>query len=206
VSTLAGSGLLWCRMHTVHRDAAWMCTFVHSCLSRVRACVRVRDALPRAVINSYRVVDGHHYDLFQGWASTGNVLRGNIMRAFTDRDQPYLLDPVAGVSDAQGCEACPRWGEGVGVGGGGGVELHARPRSPPLVIPASIQAWGRASPAARVPPCRACLLLAWGRIGLFDGYFDSWVIEGNRIYVREPRLPSTPPHPRHHHQVRHGAW
>jgi chitodextrinase len=51
------------------------------------------------VMNSHKVSDNHN-DMFQGWATTGNVLRGNEFRAFSDPNQPDLVNP--GVSDVQG--------------------------------------------------------------------------------------------------------
>ena len=71
------------------------------------------------VMNSHKV-SGNHNDMFQGWASTGNVLRGNEFRAYSDPNQPDLVSP--GLSDVQG-------------------------------------------------------------IGLFDGWYQDWVIENNVVFV-----------------------
>jgi parallel beta-helix repeat protein len=71
------------------------------------------------VMNAHKV-SGNHNDMFQGWGSKGNVLRGNEFRAYTDPNQPDLASP--GLSDVQG-------------------------------------------------------------IGLFDNWFEDWVIENNHIFV-----------------------
>ncbi len=71
------------------------------------------------VMNSHKV-NKNHNDMFQGWASKGNVLRGNEFRAFSDPKQPDLVKP--GLSDVQG-------------------------------------------------------------IGLFDGWYEDWIIENNVLFV-----------------------
>lgn len=51
------------------------------------------------IMNSYRI-NGNHNDLFQGWASTGNIVRNNEFRAYTDPKQRLLVNP--NFSDTQG--------------------------------------------------------------------------------------------------------
>lgn len=58
------------------------------------------------VMNSHKV-NGNHNDLFQGWASTGNVLDSNEFRAYSDPNQPFLLSP--GLSDVQGIGLFDGW-------------------------------------------------------------------------------------------------
>ncbi len=58
------------------------------------------------VMNAHKV-SGNHNDMFQGWASTGNVLRGNEFRAYSDPNQPDLALP--GVSDVQGIGLFDGW-------------------------------------------------------------------------------------------------
>jgi chitodextrinase len=74
------------------------------------------------VMNSHKI-DGNHNDLFQSLASSGNVLRGNEFRAYSDPNQADLIEP--GVSDVQG-------------------------------------------------------------IGLFDGWYEDWIIENNVVLVDHP--------------------
>jgi hypothetical protein len=173
-------------------------------------------------MNAYKVAGGHHYDLFQAWASTGNVLRGNVMRAFTDRNQPYLWNTTHAVSDAQGCvrwrcgrrpppppppvsppHPCPVPHPDLGFADG------SSPLLPSRAIDAGCS--GAAGPhpvclsrlpsptsrrqgecdrtpflTARVMSCTpAPPPVEWRRrrIGLFDGWFEGWLIENNRVYV-----------------------
>lgn len=58
------------------------------------------------VMNAHKVSDNHN-DLFQGWATSGNVLRGNEFRAYSDPNQPDLAKP--GVSDVQGIGLFDGW-------------------------------------------------------------------------------------------------
>jgi parallel beta-helix repeat protein len=60
------------------------------------------------VMNSHKVSNNHN-DMFQGWASKGNVLRGNEFRAFSDPNQPDLVKP--GLSDVQGISLFDGWYE-----------------------------------------------------------------------------------------------
>ena len=58
------------------------------------------------VMNAHKVSDNHN-DMFQGWATIGNVLRGNAFRAYSDPNQPDLAKP--GVSDVQGIGLFDGW-------------------------------------------------------------------------------------------------
>ena len=58
------------------------------------------------VMNAHKV-NGNHNDMFQGWASTGNILRGNEFRAYSDPNQPDLIEP--GLSDVQGIGLFDGW-------------------------------------------------------------------------------------------------
>lgn len=75
------------------------------------------------IMNSHKISAGQHNDCIQGWGSKGNVLRGNRIIAYSDANQPDLVNP--GISDAQG-------------------------------------------------------------IGLFDNWFEDWIIENNVIMVDHP--------------------
>lgn len=60
------------------------------------------------VMNAHKV-SANHNDMFQGWASKGNVLRGNEFRAYSDPNQPDLYAP--GLSDVQGIGCFDGWYE-----------------------------------------------------------------------------------------------
>jgi len=50
-------------------------------------------------------VDANHNDLFQAWGSTGNIVRNNDLRAYTDPHQPFISDGKSsptGISITQG--------------------------------------------------------------------------------------------------------